>query len=399
MPRQRVQRSTHTDTKPTKRTVRTADAAQQALALHKKHQGKLEVRGRVRLSKDNLGLLYTPGVGAVSRHLAAHPTDAREYTLQGRTVAVISDGSAVLGLGNVGPEAALPVMEGKALLFKELAGIDAVPIVLSTQDPDEIVAAVKAIAPSFAGINLEDIAAPACFEVERRLIEHLTVPVMHDDQHGTAVAVLAALVNAHAVVKKNMTRSRIAIIGAGAAGIATARLLLYVGVGDVILVDRNGILSRMRTDLSPPKEDMAQRTNREQRFGGVLEALAGADAVVGLSRPNAITQAQVRMMAQRPIVFALANPEPELPPDEARAAGAAVVATGRSDFPNQVNNVLVFPGMFKGALEHGVTRFTDAMKVNAALALARTVPRPTAQKILPSVFNKRVVRAIARAIC
>ncbi len=318
--------------------------------------------------------------------------------MQGRTVAVVSNGSALLGLGNVGPKAALPVMEGKAVLMKELAGIDAIPLVLDSSEPDRLVETIKDIAPGFAAINLEDIAAPECFYIEERLMDELDIPVMHDDQHGTAIVVLAALINAHRVVHKDLARSRIAIVGAGAAGTGITRLLLQYGVGDIVLIDRHGIVSTMRTDLTPTKQHLASLTNTEQRFGGTMEALAGSDVVIGVSRAGTVTSEHVRMMAQRPIVFALANPEPEIYPSDALSAGAAVVATGRSDFPNQVNNALVFPGMFKGALRNKVQRFTDTMKLDAALALANLVSRPTAKKILPSIFDKRIVRTVAQAV-
>lgn len=386
--------------RPAARTEKSApqDVASRALALHKKHKGKLEVRPLVRATAATLPLLYTPGVGAVSSYLAERPDEVRIYTLAGRTVAVVSDGSAVLGLGNIGPEAALPVMEGKAVLFKVFGGVDAVPIVLSVHTADEIVAAVKALAPTFGGINLEDIAAPQCFEIEERLKNELSIPVMHDDQHGTAIVVLAGLINAHKVLRKNIARSRVAIVGAGAAGTAIARLLVRYGVGDVIVTDSRGILARNRTDLNPAKRSLMEVTNRENREGGVLEAIAGADAVIGVSGPGTILPEHVRVMAQKPIVFALANPTPEIMPDIARAAGAAIVATGRSDFPNQINNVLVFPGIFRGALDHGVRRITDEMKLRAAKKLAALVARPTAQKIIPAVFDKRVAKAVASVI-
>ncbi len=374
------------------------DTATRALALHKKHKGKLEVRPLVRTNPSTLPLLYTPGVGAVSSYLAERKDEVGAYTLAGRTVAVVSDGSAVLGLGNIGPEAALPVMEGKALLFKAFANVDAVPIVLNVHSADDIVAAVKALAPTFGGINLEDIAAPQCFEIEERLKNELSIPVMHDDQHGTAIVVLAGLINAHKVVRKNMARSRIAIVGAGAAGTAIARLLVRYGVGDVIVTDSRGIIESGRSDLNSAKRALAEITNRELRQGGVLEAMAGADAVVGVSGPGTIHQEHVRVMAQKPIVFALANPIPEIMPEDAKKAGAAVVATGRSDFPNQINNVLVFPGIFRGALDNGVRRITDDMKLRAAKKLAALVARPTAQKIIPAVFDKRVAKAVASVV-
>jgi len=371
---------------------------ERALTLHKKFQGKFATCSEVDLNKASLELLYTPGVGAVSKLLGEHPEYGSRYTMKGRSVAVVSDGSAVLGLGNIGPIGALPVMEGKAVLFKKYGGIDAVPIVLDTQDPDEVVATVKAIAPGFGGINLEDIAAPHCFEIERQLIEELAIPVMHDDQHGTAIVVLAGLINAHKVVKKNIGRSRIAIIGAGAAATGITTLLLEYGVGDIVVVDRNGILGPMRTNLNPEKEQLAQATNKEQRFGGVLEAMTGADVVIGVSGPGTIPVECVRMMAQRPIIFALANPVPEIEPKEALAAGAAVVATGRSDHPNQINNVLVFPGFFRGLLDRQVATITNSMKLRAARSLAGLVAKPTAKKIIPTVFDRRVAKAVASAV-
>lgn len=386
----------HTTYMTTRR--KPATVAHQALALHKQHQGKIALKSLVRATRATLGLLYTPGVGAVASFVAAHPESAKAYTSAGRFIAVVSDGSAVLGLGNIGPVGALPVMEGKALLFKELARIDAVPIVLTVHTADEIVAAVQAIAPSFAGINLEDIAAPVCFEVEERLKRTLTIPVMHDDQHGTAMVVLAGLMNACKVVGKSIARVRVAVIGAGAAGTAIAKLLLRAGVSDVVVVDRKGVVSATRTDLCPDKRDLALSTNREGRSGDVREAVAGADAVIGVSGPGTIHPEHIRIMAQHPIVFALANPVPEIMPEEAEAAGAAVVATGRSDFPNQINNALVFPGVFRGALDHGVQCITDDMQVRVARKLAALVTRPSVRLIIPSIFDRRVVSTVASAV-
>lgn len=380
----------------TKRVASDADT--EALLLHRKYHGKLTVRPQVRVTPASLKLIYTPGVGAVSAYLHEHPEQVDEYTTRGRTVAVVSDGSAVLGLGNLGPESALPVMEGKAALFASCAGLNAVPIVLATQDPNEIVTAVQAIAPTFGAINLEDISAPNCFYVEERLIETLTIPVLHDDQHGTAIVVLAGLLNAFRVVKKSLHTSRVAVVGAGAAGTAIARLLVAYGVGDIVMVNTHGILHGMRTDLIPEHEALVGITNREQRVGGVLEALAGADAVVGVSVPGSFCAEHVRRMAQHPIVFALANPTPELFPADARGVGAAVVATGRSDFPNQINNALAFPGIFKGALTNHVRIITDDMKLRAAEKLAALIPRPTSAKILPTIFDARVVPTVASAI-
>ncbi len=378
------------------RTPKTV--AHRALALHAKHKGKLTTRSIARVTRETLPLLYTPGVGAVSSFLHEHPERAREYTLSGRTVAVVSDGSAVLGLGNIGPEGALPVMEGKAVLFKEFGGVDAVPIVLATQDTEAIIATVRALAPSFGGINLEDIAAPKCFEIEGRLKRELSIPVMHDDQHGTAIVVLAGLINALKVVKKNSARSRAAIIGAGAAGTAIANLLVLYGFDDVVVTDTRGILTLSRSDLNPAKRALAQHTNREQREGGVLEAVAGADILIGVSGPGTIFPEHLRVMAQKPIVFALANPTPEILPDLALAAGAAVVATGRSDFPNQINNVLAFPGIFRGALDHGVTMITEEIKLKVAKKIASLVAKPVANKIIPSVFDRRVAKAVASVV-
>jgi len=372
--------------------------SQKALELHRKHKGKIEIQKKITITRESYKLLYTPGVAAVSTHLAHHPEETNEYTWRGQTIAVVSDGSAVLGLGDIGPEAALPVMEGKALLFKELGGVNAVPVVISVHTSEEIIKTIQAIAPSFAGINIEDIAAPQCFEIERTLVDTLDIPVMHDDQHGTAIVVLAALINAHKVVKKNIGTSRIAVVGAGAAGTAITNLLVQYGVGDVVVVDSKGIISPLRTDLSDEKNTLVQITNNEARTGGVLEAMIGADVVIGVSKKGILRGEYIRMMAQRPIVFALANPEPEIMPEEAHASGAAVVATGRPDYPNQVNNVLVFPGVFRGALENKVSKITDEMKIRAAKALAKLVMQPSAKKIIPTVFDRRVAKAVANAI-
>lgn len=378
---------------------KSALSAHEALRLHKKYKGKLQVAGlRPLKTVKDLNWMYTPGVGAVSKYLSEHKGETRDYTLKGRTVAIVSDGSAVLGLGNIGPEGALPVMEGKAVLFKTLADVDAFPIVLSTQDPDEIIETVIRIAPAFGGINLEDIAAPKCFYIEEKLKEALPIPVMHDDQHGTAIVALAGLINAMKVVKKNIKKARIAIVGAGAAGTAIANLLQLYGVGDIVVLDRKGIIAKSRTDLMPDKRTLAEATNRGGRTGGLLEALTCADAVIGVSGPGSILLEHIRMMAQRPVVFALANPTPEIMPDEAKKAGAVVVATGRSDFPNQINNALVFPGIFRGALDNKVLKITDEMKIKAAKKLASMVRSPSPSKIIPSLFEKGVVVAVAGAV-
>ncbi len=370
-----------------------------ALRAHKEVAGKIETRGRVRLKKkDDFSTFYTPGVGVVSRHLAEKPADARTYSIKKNSVAVISDGSAVLGLGNIGPYGALPVMEGKALIFRELAGIDAWPLVLDTQDPKEIVETVLRIAPAFGGINLEDIKAPECFYVEAELIKALDIPVMHDDQHGTAIVVLAGLINAAKVVRKPLKKLRVVITGAGAAGVAVAKLLSAAGVADIVLLDRKGVIARSRTDLNASKQELARSTNPRNIAGGIPEALSGADVFIGVSGPGVVSADDIRLMAERPIVFALSNPVPEIMPDEAKKGGAAVVATGRSDYPNQVNNALVFPGVFRGALDRGVTQITMASKLRAAKALAALVETPSAAAIIPDILDKRVVPAVARAI-
>lgn len=369
------------------------------LEAYKKVGGRVETKGKVELkSKEDFALFYTPGVGKVSMHLAEHPKDAKGLSIKGNSVAVISDGSAVLGLGNIGPYGALPVMEGKALIFKQLANIDAWPIVLSTQDPDKIVEAVLAIAPGFGGINLEDIAAPACFDIERRLIEALDIPVMHDDQHGTAIVVLAGLINAAKALGKDLAAMKLVIIGAGAAGAATAELLNEYGIKDIVVVDRAGIIGTSRPELSGMKLELAHRTNPRNLSGSLETALAGADAVIGLSGGGKLSSAHIGMMGENPIVFALANPNPEILPEDAKNGGAVIIATGRSDFPNQINNALVFPGVFRGALDSGVTRITTAMQLRAAEALAVLVEVPTVDHIIPDVLDERVVKTIAAAV-
>lgn len=371
----------------------------EALLLHAAMRGKIEVTPK-RPVRDRraLSLYYTPGVGAVSLAVAKDKKKAKLYTMKGNTVAVVSDGSAVLGLGNIGPEAALPVMEGKAMLFKALAGVDAFPIVLDTQDPDEIIRVVKAIAPGFGGINLEDIAAPHCFVIEAALKEALAIPVMHDDQHGTAMVVLAGLINALKVAKKKASQVTVVISGAGAAGQAIAQLLHLYGVGDIIVVDTRGIVHKKRGDLTFSKKKLAEITNKKGCAGDLQEALRGADVFVGVSQAGLLKAADIGLMAERPVVFALSNPVPEIMPDEAKRGGALVVATGRSDFPNQINNALGFPGIFRGALDHEVKAITSAMLVRAAKNLAALVEKPTAEKIVPSVFDKAVVLAVAKAI-
>lgn len=375
------------------------DYAKMALAMHKAKRGKLEVISKGKLeTRDDWSTMYTPGVGAVSSHLAKNPKDASVYTMKGNTVAVISDGSAVLGLGNIGPVASLPVMEGKAAIFKEMAGIDSFPIVLDVHEVDEIVDVVKAIAPGFGGINLEDIGAPKCFEIEERLKKELAIPVMHDDQHGTAIVVLAGLINASKVVRKKLESLRVVIVGAGAAGHAIAMLLVKAGIRDVIVTDSKGIISTKRTDMAPYKVALAKKTNPRKVHGVLADAIDGADVVVGVSGPGAITKEHVSTMADKAIVFALANPIPEIAIEEARAAGAFVIATGRSDFPNQVNNALVFPGVFRGALKNGVTKITDDMKIKAAQKVASLVKKPTPEMIIPHVTTPNLVKTVASAI-
>ncbi|MBI2410197.1 NADP-dependent malic enzyme [Candidatus Kaiserbacteria bacterium] len=369
------------------------------LTAFKKQGARVETKARVKLKeKKDFSLWYTPGVAVASRYLAEHPEEARKLSVKKNSVAVVSDGSAVLGLGNIGPYGALPVMEGKALIFKEKAGVDAWPIVLSTQEPEEIVQVVKAIAPAFGGINLEDIAAPKCFDIEERLIEALDIPVMHDDQHGTAIVVLAGLTNAAKVVKKTLKELKIVISGAGAAGTGTAKLLIAAGVRDIVMLDRTGTLYAGRENLNENKAELAKLTNPRKVKGGLDEAMVGADVFIGLSGKGLLSAGHVRSMAPRAIVFAMANPEPEIFPDVAKKAGAVVVATGRSDFPNQINNSLVFPGVFRGALDRGVRQITEAAKLRAARALAALVARPAADKIIPDMLDPRVVKAVAGAI-
>jgi malate dehydrogenase (oxaloacetate-decarboxylating) len=383
--------------RPVRRSA--GNVSQEALLIHKKLRGKISIMPKARVAnKKDLGLFYTPGVGAVSIYLAEHPEKCPEYTLKGNSIAIVSDGSAVLGLGNIGPAGAYPVMEGKAMLFKTLSGIDGIPILLSTQNPDEIVAAVKAIAPTFGGINLEDIAAPKCFAIEARLRAELDIPVLHDDQHGTALVALAGLINALKVVRKDASAVRVIIAGAGAAGQAIAGLLSLYGVGDILMVDSRGILSPERTDLDMYKMEMVKMTNRENRIGTLADAFVASDVFIGVSKGGTVGSDDIERMNADPIVFALANPVPEIMPEEAKKGGAAVVATGRSDFPNQINNALGFPGIFRGALDHKVRVITDQMLITAAKRLAAIVTKPTAEMIIPGVFDKRVVLAVAEAI-
>lgn len=376
------------------------DINKRSLEQHKKLGGKISLALKDNLdSVDKLSLYYTPGVAAVSQHLAEHPTDTPQYTWTNNTVAVVSDGSAVLGLGNIGPVGALPVMEGKAMLFKHFANIDAVPLVLNVHSADDIVATVKALAPSFGGINLEDIAAPICFEVEERLKKSLSIPVFHDDQHGTAIVVLAGLINACQVTGKKLSDAKIVISGAGAAGTAIVKLLHHYAQPRMFVVDSKGIISANRADLNVDKKTLLTYANKAGIDGSLEDILAeGADIFIGVSKGGLLTPTMVKSMDKDSIIFALANPTPEIMPDVAKQAGAAVVATGRSDFPNQINNALVFPGLFRGALDNHVSQITDDHKVAAAEALAALVKEPTAEHIIPSLQDKQLVKAIAAKI-
>lgn len=380
--------------------MKKPDIGKESLALHAKLRGKIAVASKWKIKdRHDLSLAYTPGVGAVSSAVAKDPRLADKLTWRKNTVAVVSDGSAVLGLGNIGPAAALPVMEGKCAIFKEFAGIDAVPIVLSTQEPDEVVAAVQAIAPSFGAIQLEDISAPRCFGIERRLSESLSVPVMHDDQHGTAIVALAGMLNAmKATGRVSKAKTKIVVNGAGAAGTAIARLLAVAGFKRVIVCDREGAIHRNRLGLNPSKLELAELTNPEGDSGALSDVIRGADAVIGVSGPHTITADMVKSMAPKPIVFALANPVPEIMPEEALAAGAAVVASGRSDFPNQLNNALVYPGLFRGMLDRNIRKVDDRIKLRAAAALAGFIKKPKPEKIIPSIFDRGLHQAMAKSV-
>jgi malate dehydrogenase (oxaloacetate-decarboxylating) len=375
------------------------DYGEKSLELHRKFKGKLEVKPVVQATdREMLSTVYTPGVARPCLEIAQNPALAMELTIKGRTIAVVTDGSAVLGLGNIGPLASLPVMEGKALLFKEFGGLDAFPIALATQDVDEIVETVKRIAPAFGGINLEDISAPRCFEVEERLIEELDIPVFHDDQHGTAIVILAGLINAAKLTGRDLKTSRIVFSGAGAAGIASAKLLHAYGAEDIILCDSKGIIGPSRSDLNDFKKGLLAWTNRKAEKGSMADALKEADIFIGVSKAGLLTEDHVRSMAKDPIVFAMANPVPEIMPDIAMSAGAAVVATGRSDFANQVNNLLVFPGLFRGVIGAGIRKITVEMKLAAARALASYVTDPKPDYIIPDPLDKNVSTVVAEAV-
>lgn len=370
-----------------------------ALDAHERYKGKLSTKVKVPLkSKKALSLYYTPGVAEPCKEIEKNEDLAYKYTSKGNTVAVITDGSAVLGLGNIGSVAGLPVMEGKAALFKSFADVDAVPISLGTQDTQEIITAVKAIAPGFGGINLEDISAPRCFEIEEALIKALDIPIFHDDQHGTAIVCLAGLINALKIVKKKVSEVTVVISGSGAAGIAIAKLFFDYGFKHIILNDSKGLIYEGRANLTDIKKKMAKITNKKQIKGGLKEAMVDTDIFIGVSQPNVLTKDMVKTMAKDSIIFAMSNPNPEILPKDAKAGGAKVIATGRSDFPNQINNVLVFPGIFRGALDARARKITDKMKIAAAEALAKLVKKPTPNKIIPGVFEEGVSDVVAKAV-
>ena len=377
------------------------DIAQESLRLHEQWQGKLETVPKMRIeTREDLALAYTPGVAEPCRKIAENPSDAYKYTMKANTVAVVSDGSAVLGLGNIGPAAAMPVMEGKCALFKTFGGVNAVPLCLDTQDVDEIVETVKRLAPSFGGINLEDISAPRCFEIERRLIDELDIPVFHDDQHGTAIVVLSGVINALRLTGKQKEACRVVVNGAGSAGIAIAKLLLNYGFRNLILCDKCGIINSRSEGINEAQRAMLATTNLNDEEGTLADAMRGADIFVGVSAPGIVSADMVKSMNSDAILFAMANPTPEIFPDVARAAGARVVGTGRSDFPNQINNVVAFPGIFKGALESRATRITKQMKLAAAEALAALVSDDELSEdfIMPEPFDPRAVEAVAAAV-
>lgn len=378
------------------------DYFEKALQMHEEHRGKIEVKSKIPVrDKEALSTAYTPGVAQPCREIARDKEAVYRYTAKGNLVAVVSDGSAVLGLGNIGPEAAMPVMEGKAILFKEFAGIDAFPICLGTQDTEEIIQIVKNLEPVFGGINLEDIAAPRCFEIERRLQEQMNIPVFHDDQHGTAIVLSAALINALKVVGKEMDRVEIVVNGAGSAGTAIIKMLSALGAKRIVACDKAGILHRgLQGEITDAQLALCEITNPEEKRGSLADAMRGADVFIGVSAPNIVTEEMVASMAEGSIVFPMANPTPEIMPDLAKKAGAQVVGTGRSDFPNQINNVLAFPGVFRGALNARAGRITQAMKTAACRAIAEVI-RPeelSAENIIPDAFDKRVVPAVAKAV-
>lgn len=374
---------------------------EKAMELHKQWQGKIETVAKSKVkSREDLALAYTPGVAEPCKAIAKDKELAYTYTMKANTIAVVSDGSAVLGLGNIGAEAAMPVMEGKAVLFKEFGGVNAVPICLDTQDTEEIIKTVTYLAPTFGGINLEDISAPRCFEIEQRLKETLDIPVFHDDQHGTAIVVLSATINALKIIGKDKAECKVIVNGAGSAGVAITKLLLSYGFKNIIMVDRTGAIASDRTGLNWSKQEMLELTNPNDEKGSLADVMKGADIFVGVSAPNTVTQDMVRSMAKDPIIFAMSNPIPEIMPDEAKAAGARIVGTGRSDFPNQINNVVAFPGIFKGALEGRAKQITEEMKLAAAEAIASLVSDDELREdmIMPEAFDPRVADLVAEAV-
>lgn len=374
---------------------------EKSLAMHKENKGKIEVVSKVKVeTMDDLSLAYTPGVAQACKEIDKNEEDVYTYTAKGNLVAVVSDGSAVLGLGNIGPKAAMPVMEGKAILFKEFADIDAFPICLDTQDVEEIIKTVKYLAPTFGGINLEDISAPRCFEIETRLKEELDIPVFHDDQHGTAIVVSAGILNALKLVNKKIEEAKFVINGAGSAGISICKLLLQLGMKNVVMVDQKGALCEGEAWMNPAQVDMASKTNREMIRGDLATVMQGRDVFIGVSAPNIVTSEMVASMNDDAIVFAMANPVPEIMPEEAKKGGVRVMATGRSDFPNQINNVLVFPGIFRGALDAKAVNISEEMKIAAAKAIASIIPEDELREdyIIPNAFNKKVVEAVAKAV-
>lgn len=375
------------------------DFGKLSVERHLLYKGKIETKIKFPLAnRQDLSVAYTPGIAEVSKQVSANPDLLKQVGMKGNSIAVVSDGSAVLGLGDIGPEGAYPVMEGKAVLFKHFANIDAIPLVLNTKEVEEIIAVVKAIAPSFSGINLEDISAPRCFEIEERLKAELDIPIFHDDQHGTAIVVLAALINASKVLDKDIKGLSYVICGAGAAGTAILKLLALYGIKDIVICDSKGIISRSRDDLNEAKTSLLNISNPENMSGDLSLALKNRDVFIGVSGPNILNKELLSNMNDNPIIFALANPIPEVMPEIAKDAGASIIATGRSDYPNQINNVLAFPGVFRGAIDNKVSKITDEMKINAAESLASLIKSPTADKIIPGVFEQGVMESVAKAI-
>ena len=376
-----------------------SDIYQESIKLHKKYKGKLETNSKIKIKTTiDLSRAYTPGVAEISRIIFKNPTEAKKMTLKNNTIAVISDGSAILGLGNLGAKAAIPVMEGKCILFKEFAGINAFPICLDTQDTEEIIKTIKYIAPVFGGINLEDISAPRCFQIETRLKSELDIPILHDDQHGTAVVTLAALINAMKLINISKENIKIVINGAGAAGVATTKLFIQYGIKNIIVCDSKGAIYKGRNDLNQEKQELADITNKQKQTGLLSDIIVGADVFFGVSKAGLLKPAMIKNMNTKPVIFAMANPIPEIMPELAKKAGAYIIATGRSDYPNQTNNVLAFPGLFRGALDNNITNFTDTILIRVAKVLANCVKNPSTNKILPNPLDKSVVTKIAKAV-